>query len=69
MKFSGVGLLATTTPSLDAAARSILSVPIKGTMTSRRSGAASRTPRLMVSRCEARMTSTPRAASISSASV
>ena len=69
MKFSGVGLFATRTPSFDAASTSILSVPMKGTMASRRSGEDSRTPRLMVSRCEARMTWTPRAASTRSASV
>ena len=41
MKFSGVGLLATRTPRADAAGTSILSVPMKGTITSRSDGAAS----------------------------
>jgi len=69
MKFSGVGLLATRMPSREAAGTSILSVPMKGTMTSRRLGAASITPRVIASRCEARMTWASRAAAPSSASV
>ena len=69
MKFSGVGLLATRMPSPEAASTSILSVPMKGTMTRRSVGDDSRTRRLMVSRCEARMTSASRAASMSSFSV
>ena len=56
MKFSGVGLLATSTPRREAAAMSILSVPMNGTMTRRSCGAASITPALIVSRCEARTT-------------
>ncbi len=69
MKFSGVGLLATRMPSREAAAMSILSVPMKGTMTRRSCGAASMTPRVIASRCEARMTWASRAAAPRSASV
>ena len=68
MKFSGVGLLATRTPRAEAAGMSILSVPMNGTITRRREAAASITPRVIQSRCEARITWQSRAAAPSSAS-
>ena len=69
MKFSGVGLLATSVPRRVAAVTSILSVPMKGTITRRSFGAPAITGALTISRWEARMTSASRHASISSASV
>ncbi len=68
MKFSGVGLLATRTPRAEAAGMSILSVPMKGTMTSPSDEAASITPRVIASRWEARITWQSRAAAPSSPS-
>ena len=69
MKFSGVGLLATRTPRRVAAGMSILSVPMKGTITSLRRGEPSKTRALTRSRDEGTRTSTSRQASTSSASL
>ena len=69
MKFSGVGLLATRMPKPGGRLQIDLVRPDEGHDDEPEPGAASRTPRLIVSRCEARMTSTSRAASTRSASV
>ena len=66
MKFSFVGLLATSTPSRVAAGTSILSTPMKGTMTRPRCSACSMTDGVTRSRCEASSTSAARTCSISS---
>ena len=66
MKFSRVGLLATSTPRRVAAGTSILSTPMNGTMTRPRCSACSMTDGVMRSRCEASSTSAARTSSISS---